>query len=419
MFIRAMPLVILLAIQWLPISLNAAEDPVLIPTPPRLDARSYVLLDADSGRMLVAENADERLPPASLTKMMTSYILSSELAKGNLHADDLVPISRNAWAQNPVFKGSSRMFIEVGKKVRLDALQKGVIISSGSDAAVAVAEFIAGSEDSFTDLMNHRAELLGMRNSRFANAHGLPAQEQYSTARDMALLAQAIIRDFPEDYSLYAERSFSFNDIAQSNRNKLLWQDPSVDGLKTGYTQAAGYSLVASARRDDMRLIAVVMGARSADARAQENQKLLQYGFRYYETLKLYDAGQAIAQIKVWSGAEDRVAMGVLNDVYVTIPRGKREALTAELEFDDVIEAPIATGQALGLLRLNLDGAPLLRGDAAAVSGDAEGGDAGEALTPALVALGTVEQAGLVARLWDAMMLFFYQLFGTSTTEVS
>lgn len=417
MFIRVFPLVVVSLILALPPLSRAVDDVVLIPAPPRLAAKSYLLMDADSGRVLVAESADEQLPPASLTKMMTSYILSAELAKGNMHEDDMVLVSKNAWAQNPVFNGSSRMFIEVGKKVRLDDLHKGIIISSGNDASVAVAEHIAGSEDAFADLMNQRAELLGMHNTHFANSHGLPAPAQHTSARDMALLAQAIIRDFPKDYALYAERSFSFNDIAQSNRNKLLWQDPTVDGLKTGYTKAAGYSLVASAKRGDMRLIAVVMGAGSADARAQENQKLLQYGFRYFETLKLYDAGQEIVQVKVWSGARDRLSLGVLEDVYVTIPRGKRDALAAELEFGEVIEAPVSAGQEVGALRLSLDGQPLRRGAAAATGGS--DGDAGEAISPALVSLNAVDEAGIVARLWDAMMLFFYQLFGVSTSEVS
>ncbi len=393
----------------------AADNAVLIPSPPKLAAQSYVLMDAYSGKILVAKNENERLPPASLTKMMTSYILSTELTKGDVSNDDMVPISKNAWAQNPVFDGSSLMFIEVGKQVSLGDLHKGIIISSGNDATVAVAEYLAGSEDAFADIMNQRAELLGMRDSHFANSHGLPASEHYTSALDMALLARAIISDYPEDYKLYSERSFTFNGIPQTNRNKLLWRDPTVDGLKTGYTSKAGYGLVASALRKDMRLIAVVMGAKSVEARAQENQKLLQFGFRYYETLKLYSAGEKLNEVRIWGGEQDTLSMGIAEDIFVTIPQGKRNSLKAEMEFNEVIQAPIDTGEIVGVLHLSMDDKPIWLKEPRQQDGDADS-VGGEVLAPKLVALDAVAEAGMIARLWDSLMLFIYQLIGLSTS---
>jgi D-alanyl-D-alanine carboxypeptidase (penicillin-binding protein 5/6) len=390
---------------------NAAGG-ALIPSPPKLAARSFVLLDVNSGKILAAKDENAQLPPASLTKMMTSYVLSSELAKGNVHEDDQVTVSRNAWAQNPVFKGSSRMFIEVGKQVRLGDLHRGLIISSGNDASVALAEHIAGSEDVFAEVMNQQADKLGMADTHFVNAHGLPGEGQHTSALDMARLARAVILDYPEDYRLYAERSYTYNDITQSNRNQLLWRDPTVDGLKTGYTKAAGYCLVASAERDGMRLVGVVMGARSAEARVQENQKLLQYGFRYFETLKLYSAGDSLQRARVWSGTEDSVALGLAEDLYITIPRGRRESLLAETEVDALIQAPVEVGGKLGVLHLSLDGEPLWQ-----VPPGEDGAEptAGIALAPPLVALQTVEPAGIVARLWHRVKLFFYELLGWDT----
>lgn len=395
--------------------LQAADEPVLIPAPPSLNAHAYVLMDAQSGKVLVAQNQNEHLPPASLTKMMTSYILSAELSKGDVSNEDMVLVSKNAWAQNPVFQGSSLMFIEVGKKVSLGDLHKGVIISSGNDATVAVAEYLAGSEDAFADIMNQHAELLGMRDTHFINSHGLPADGHYTSAMDMARLAQAIIIDYPEDYKMFAERSFSFNGIPQSNRNSLLWSDPSVDGLKTGYTSDAGYGLVASSQRKDMRLIAVVMGAKSVDARARENQKLLQYGFRYFETLKLYAAGDKINEVRVWGGTADTISMGVAEDVYVTIPQGARDALKADLQFPEVMQAPFERGETVGEMQLTFDGEPIWLQQP---HQDQDAGDevSGELLKPGLVALDSVPEAGMIARLWDKLMLFIYQLIGLSTS---
>jgi D-alanyl-D-alanine carboxypeptidase (penicillin-binding protein 5/6) len=405
---------LLLALLLRPLWVVAANEAVLIPAPPSLSSEAYVLMDANSGRIILAKNAQQRLAPASLTKMMTSYILSAELAKGNVSNEDMVRISKNAWTQNPIFQGSSLMFIEVGKEVSLGDLHRGIVISSGNDACVAVAEYLAGSEDAFADIMNQQAELLGMKGSHFVNSHGLPDEEHYTTAIDMAILARAIIRDYPEDYTMYSERSFTFNDIPQSNRNSLLWQDPSVDGLKTGYTSAAGYSLVASSLRKGMRLIAVVMGAKSTEARARENQKLLQYGFRYYETIKLYSAGESLAEARIWGGDKKSLPMGVADDIYLTIAQGERDALQAELEYGEVISAPITMGETLGKLKLSIAGEPISLQPAPDRDAETEI-DPEQIIEPDLVALETVEEAGFIARLWDRLMLFIYQLLGLAT----
>jgi D-alanyl-D-alanine carboxypeptidase (penicillin-binding protein 5/6) len=283
------------------------------------------------------------------------------------------------------------MWIEVGKMVKLDDLHKGIIVSSGNDASVAVAEHLAGSEDGFAQVMNKHAELLGMRNSHFINAHGLPADGHYSTAYDMALLAQAIINDFPTDYEMYAKRDFTFNGIRTPNRNKLLWRDPSVDGLKTGHTREAGYCLVASAKRQDMRLIASVMGTRTEESRVQETQKLLSYGFRYFATETLYQAAEPLTTSKVWSGVSDSVELGLTNDLVLTLARGQSKNLTAVMEVDNVIKAPFESGQELGRLIISLDGEELAN--------------------QPLVALQAVEESGFISRLWDSIMMFFIGLF--------
>ncbi|CAH0992437.1 D-alanyl-D-alanine carboxypeptidase DacA [Sinobacterium norvegicum] len=365
--------------------------PSLIPAEPKLAAKSWVLMDADSGKIIAQHNADEPLPPASLTKMMTSYVVSYEEAQGNAHKEDMVKISKNAWASNPKFRGSSLMWIEVGKMVKLDDLHKGIIVSSGNDASVAVAEHLAGSEDGFAQVMNKHAELLGMRNTHFINAHGLPADGHYSTAYDMALLAQAIVNDFPTDYEMYAKRDFTFNGIRTPNRNKLLWRDPSVDGLKTGHTSEAGYCLVASAKRQDMRLIASVMGTRTEESRVQETQKLLSYGFRYFETEMLYQAAEPLITSKVWSGVGDSVELGLVDDLILTLARGQSNNLEAVMEVDTVIKAPFESGQELGRLIISLDGEELAN--------------------KPLVALQAVEEAGFISRLWDSIVLFFVGLF--------
>ncbi len=367
----------------------AFSAPAIIPAPPQVSASGYILIDADSGKVIVENNSDERLPPASLTKLMTSYVLSFELEEGNVSNDDLVTISKNAWAQNPVFAGSSLMWVEVGKQVRLEALHKGIVISSGNDASVAVAEHLAGSESAFADVMNQHAQLLGMNNSHFVNSHGLPHPDHYMTARDLAALSKAILK-YPKEYALYSEPDYTYNNIRQTNRNRLLWKDDSVDGLKTGHTEAAGYCLVASAKKNGMRLISVVMGASSQSARESETQKLLAYGFRYFETHQVYSAGDELTTSKVWAGNGDDFQLGVAREIHLTIPRGKQSDLQAAMNIDQVIKAPVTKGKEYGELVVTLDGKELLR--------------------EPLIALQSVEEGGLFKRLWHAIVLFFTQL---------
>lgn len=281
------------------------QPQTIIPAPPQLAASSWILMDANSGRILAEHNADERLPPASLTKLMTAYLVERELDRGTINLTDMVNISENAWRT-----GGSKMFIEVGDRVSVDNLLHGIIIVSGNDASVAMAEHLAGGEAPFADLMNQHATRLGMNDTHFMNATGLPHENHYSTAHDMARLSRYIINDYPEHYAIYSQRNFSFAGIDQPNRNRLLWRDPTVDGLKTGWTTEAGYCLVASAQRDGMRLISVVMGTSSEEARAQESQKLLSYGFRFYETMKLYERGAVLATPRVWGGDINELRVG-------------------------------------------------------------------------------------------------------------
>src|SRR5690554_164225 len=365
---------------------SAQSQSVLIPSPPAIAGSSWVLMDPLSGRVIMEKNSNERLPPASLTKMMTAYIVERELDEGRISMSDMVPISVKAWRTE-----GSRTFVQEGTTVSVENLLKGVIIQSGNDASVALAEFIAGSEEGFVDIMNQQAQLLGMTNTNFQNATGLPAPDHFSTAYDLALLARAIIQDYPENYPLYAEKHFTYNNIRQPNRNALLWRDDSVDGLKTGHTEEAGYCLVASAKRNDTRLIASVMGTSSSEARAQEVQKMLNYGFRYYETERLFRAGQELVQAKVWGGQADEISVGMPEDVYVTIPRGSRNQLESTVDLDSVIKAPINVGDELGRVRVILDGETLV--------------------DEPVLALTEVPEGGLFKRLWDAIKLFFVQLF--------
>ncbi len=357
----------------------------MIPAPPQIAAKSWILMDADSGRVLVEHNADERLPPASLTKLMTAYLVERELDRGNISLDDTVRVSENAWRT-----GGSKMFIEVNTDVTIRDLLYGIIISSGNDASVAVAEHLAGGEAPFADLMNQHATRLGLHNTSFANATGLPHPEQYSSARDMALLSQYIINDYPEHYAVYAEKYFTYNDIRQPNRNRLLWRDPTVDGLKTGWTTEAGYGLVASAKRDGMRLISVVMGTSSEESRAQETQKLLSYGFRYYETLKLYDQGAVLNSPRIWGGEKNELRVGVDRDVAMTLPRARNEELHARLDIRQDLTAPINLGDRVGTLEVRL--------------GEEVVGE------HPLVALETIEEGGLFKRLFDQVRRFFSNL---------
>ncbi len=327
----------------------AAPKP--IPDPPSLKADSYFLLDFDSGRVLAEKNPDKHIEPASITKLMTAYLVDRAIADGDIAADELVTISEKAWRM----KGS-KLFVEVGRKITVADLLKGLIIQSGNDASIALAEHLAGAESAFAGYMNHQAGLLGMTNTSFKNATGWPVEGHYSTARDIAILTQAVIRDFPETYRIYKEKEFTFNEIRQYNRNRLLWRDDTVDGVKTGHTEAAGYCLVASALRDEMRLISVVLGASSDKSRTQNSQALLNYGFRFFETHRLYRADEVLKTARVWYGDKEQVAMGVASDIHITIPRGRYQELEAELEIDSDISAPVKLGQELGLVTVKLDG---------------------------------------------------------------
>ncbi len=328
---------------------NAAGAP--IPAAPGIAATGHLLIDHHSGRVLAGENPDARLEPASLTKIMSAYVIFRELKEGNIHLDDAVLVSENAW-RTP----GSRMFIEVGKKVRVEDLLKGMIIQSGNDASVALAEHIAGSEETFADLMNTHAHRLGMDNSHFLNATGLPDENHYTTPRDIAKVTEASITEFPQYYAWYAEKEFTFNNIKQSNRNKLLWRDESVDGVKTGHTDAAGYCLVASAERGGMRLTSVVMGTKSTEARAAETQSLLNYGFRFFESHQLYTKDQALTSVRVWKGEIEQLPVGPAEDVHVTIPRRQYKKLQPRMELDPQIMAPVQRGQRVGRVLVSLDG---------------------------------------------------------------
>lgn len=327
---------------------------VLVPNPPSVNAKAYILMDAQTGKVLAENNADEQLNPASLTKMMTSYVIGQEVQKGNIALTDMVTVSRNAWAKN--FPESSKMFIEVGKEVSVADLNRGIIIQSGNDACVAMAEHIAGSEEQFAQLMNLYAEQIGLSNSFFVNSHGLTATGHLSTARDMAMLGQALINDVPEEYAIYKEKDFTYNNISQINRNALLWDKSlTVDGIKTGHTDAAGYSLVASAVEGDMRLISVVMGANSQRARKVESKKLLSYGFRFFETLTAYEAGTEFAKQRIYMGDKDQVSLGINQSTAITIPRGYREKLKASFMLDKPLEAPINKGEVVGTLTIKIE----------------------------------------------------------------
>lgn len=328
-----------------------AQSAVVQPTPPAIKARAYILQDYDSGRVLAEVNADEPVEPASLTKMMTVYVVLAQLAEDKFQLDDPVLISKKAWKM-----GGSKMFIEVGKAVPVEDLLKGVIIQSGNDASVALAEFVAGDESTFADLMNRYAVRLGMTNTKFVNSSGLPHPDHYSTARDMANLAAALIRDFPVHYPLHAVREYTWNNIKQYNRNPLLRRDESVDGVKTGHTESAGYCLVASAEEGEMRLVSALMGSASEDSRLSETQSLLRYGFRFFETGRLYEGGAPITQVRVWQGESQQLELGIDDDLFLTVPRGEFKKLASGMTVEEEILAPIRAGQKLGVVRVSLDG---------------------------------------------------------------
>lgn len=369
-----------------------AQAQSIVPAPPQVAAEAFILIDAATGFVIAEDDPDLQLPPASLTKLMTSYVFAKEIAEGRLSREEQVTVSENAWSQNPVFQGSSLMWIEPGKAVSVGQLERGIVISSGNDATVAVAEHIAGSEDAFAALMNQHAERLGLTGSHFTNSHGLPDPEHFTTARDLATLATEIISRFPVHYERYKELDFTYNDIRQYNRNRLLREDPSVDGLKTGYTREAGYGLVASAKRGDMRLVSVVLGTSSPTARKNETRSLLNYGFRFYETANLLDGDDELDRPRVWKGTADHVSVGVVEDIVLTLPRGKRQQVEQRVVLAEDIVAPLARGDAVGTLTLLLDGEVLHQGP--------------------VVSLETIEASGFFARLWDMVLMWLARLFG-------
>ncbi len=368
--------------------LHAASASELSPIPaaPTIEASSYILMDAANGAVLTQLNADQRLPPASVTKIMTSYLVEKEIQSKKIKPTDQVLISVNAWRQS-----GSRMFVQEGTSVAVSDLLKGIIIQSGNDASVAMAEHIAGSEAAFADLMNFQAKELGMLNSHFMNATGLPHPEHYTTARDLAILSRNLIKRFPEHYSIYKQKEFTFNNIVQHNRNLLLYRDASVDGIKTGHTDEAGYCLVASALRNDTRLIAVIMGSTSPTKRADEAQTLLNYGFRFFETRVIYKKDQSLQKPKVWLGKTDQVSVGAAEPVMITIPRGQEKAISTEINVDANIHAPIKKGQVLGNIILSFNGET-------------------QREIP-LVAQENIEEAGFFKRIWQHIYLFFYGFF--------
>ncbi|MBS3785347.1 MAG: D-alanyl-D-alanine carboxypeptidase [Gammaproteobacteria bacterium] len=361
------------------LSASAQTQSIPIPAPPSLGSDSYILMDFGSGELLVDQNSDDPRDPASLTKVMTAFVVFSELKAGNLDLDDEVLISEKAWRAT-----GSRMFVEVGDRVSVENLLRGMIIQSGNDASVALAEHIAGTEETFAAVMNQYAAELGMTQTNYTNAAGLPSPDHYSSAADTAVLVRALIQRFPEFYALYSERVFTWNDIEQFNRNRMLWRDPSVDGVKTGYTEAAGYCLATSAEREGMRLISVVMGADSPNARIEQSQALLNYGYRFFESHTLYAAGEPIEQARVWKGVAESIDLGVETDINVLIPTRNYDNLNASIEVDSSIEAPISEGQALGRLRVMLDNEVLVEAD--------------------VVALQSIEQAGIVKRSIDGVL---------------
>ena len=369
----------------------ALASTTIVPAPPQLAAKSYVLMDAASGNVLVENNGDQRLPPASLTKLMTAYIATLEIRRGKIGEQDMVPISEHAWRTGGAASGGSTMFLPLNSQASVDDLLHGVIIQSGNDASIALAEYIAGSEDAFADMMNATAQRLGMKNSHFMNSTGLPHPEHYSSAHDMAILARAIIQEDQEHYAIYSQKEFVWNGIKQGNRNLLLWRDSTVDGLKTGHTSEAGYCLVASAVRDNARMITSVFGTDSEKVRAAETQKLLTYGFRFFETRKLRDKGVELTRATVWKGQASDVPAGLAEDMILTLPRGQADKLEATMQVQPELVAPISAGQVIGKVEVR-------NGDQLVHSAD-------------LVALSAVEEAGFFGRLWDSIKMFFLGLF--------
>ena len=358
--------------------------PPLPPVPP-IAARAYLLFDFNSAQLLASHNPQERVEPASLTKLMTAYLTFAALKQKTIQLEQTVPVSERAWRAE-----GSRMFIEPRKPVTVSELIRGMIVQSGNDACIALAEAVAGSEEIFAQMMNREAQRLGMKNTSFVNSTGLPHPQHYSTAHDLALLAAAIVRDFPEYYPLYSTKEFRYNNISQSNRNRLLWTDPTVDGMKTGYTENAGYCLITSARRGERRLISVVLGAASEAMRASESQKLLNYGFQFYDSVRLYEKNQPVATLQVWKGGDNTVKAGFTSDLYLSLPKGQADKLKASVESLQPLVAPIAAGQRIGTMKITLEGKSFRE-------------------LP-VVALESVPLAGILGRGWDSIRLLFKNL---------
>ncbi|HGN0340727.1 TPA: D-alanyl-D-alanine carboxypeptidase DacA [Proteus mirabilis] len=382
----------------LAISHHAIADDTLktmIPAVPNIEAESYILIDYNSGKVLAEKNADVRRDPASLTKMMTSYVIGQAIRAGKISNNDIVPIGEEAWATgNPVFRGSSLMFLKPGDKVTVSQLTRGINLQSGNDACVAMASYVAGSQDTFVTMMNDYVKRLGLQNTQFQTVHGLDAPGQYSSARDMALIGAALIRDVPKEYAIYKEKEFTYNNIRQTNRNGLLWDTSlNVDGIKTGHTEAAGYNLVASATEGNMRLISAVMGGHSSKGRDAESKKLLTWGFRFFETVKPLQVGKEFAAEPIWYGDTDKVQLGVDKDVYLTIPRGRLKDLKASYVLDNVeLHAPVSKNQVVGTINFQLDGQVIEQRP--------------------LVVMNEVKEGGIFSRLIDYIKLLFSRWFG-------
>ncbi|WP_131779707.1 D-alanyl-D-alanine carboxypeptidase family protein [Legionella bozemanae] len=367
---------------------TVTNKPLVTPAPPVLNAKAYILIDVNSGKIIAEKNSEERLPPASLTKMMTLYVISNALHHEQIHLTDNVRVSRDAWKI-----GGSRMFIKEGQQVPVEDLLKGIIVDSGNDACIAMAEHVGGTENSFTDLMNQQAQNLGMKNSHFTDSTGLPDPNLYTTAKDLAILGRALIIDFPQYYDWYKQKWFTYNGIRQPNRNRLLWRDNQVDGIKTGHTNEAGFCLVSSAKRDNMRLLAVVLGEPSDSSRADDSEKLLNYGFRFFETHQLYKSGQSISELPLYKGQVDKVSVGLNEDQYITIPTGQYQRLNISTKIPSFVEAPIKKGDKIGDLVVQFDNNVVS--------------------TRPLYALQDVESGGFYTRTKDSIRLAFKRWFGS------
>lgn len=366
---------------------NTPSIPTSTPDPPAIKGTAWILIDDATGQVLAGHNEDMRVEPASITKMMTSYVISAEIAAGKLSLDDQVPISENAWRGGGGGTDGSTSFLPVNSKAPLGELLHGMIIQSGNDASIALAEYAAGSESAFAGLMNAYAQKLGLNDTHYVNSHGLSAPEHYTTARDIAKLSQALIHHYPEEYAFYSQKEYTFNGIRQYNRNSLLWRDDSIDGIKTGHHSGAGFCLAASAKRGDQRLISVIMGSNSEKQRAEDSHALLNWGFRFFESHKLYDAGQIVSEPTLWKGQADTLPLGLEQPLLLTVPRGRYNEVKAEMDLPRHLVAPYSQGQQVGTLRLSLDGKPLVERP--------------------LIALTDAPQAGFLGRISDGFWLWW------------